>query len=132
MRDCPHCNVAVDGMVCPQCGFVDPNAPRLTRADTQVDQTRFLCAHMDRGMRCSAPGSLTESTRGAEHWYCAAHFPPFSGRYAKASAAPAGGFRPLKALLGVKAVEATEIDEEARLEREAIRVESIQQAEVER
>lgn len=117
MKNCPECGAAVDGLVCPHCQYRDASAPlgRQGRPD------HWLCVHEDRGQRCANAGSLTESTRGSERWYCAQHFPLFAGRgYGQHRSAPAGGFKTLTDVLKPAAR-----DFEAEPEREAIRQESI-------
>jgi hypothetical protein len=84
MRDCPHCRIAVDGPLCPKCGYSDSAAP----VARTVPSSHFECAHEDRGQRCARYGSLTTNTHGDSTskdrntghpgpWFCNQHFPPF-------------------------------------------------------
>ena len=56
------------------------------------------CAHTDPdGFRCANPGSLSSSTYGADHWYCADHFAPLRQRGPRTP--PPNGFDALRASL---------------------------------
>jgi hypothetical protein len=76
MKDCPTCGSVVDGPYCLKCAAGKPAAPSKGH-----DQNWWRCADTDaQGNRCSKPGTLTESTRGSDRWYCHQHFPMFRGR----------------------------------------------------
>lgn len=78
MRDCPNCGAHVDGLRCSGCGFSEAGAGPV------ADPNRFLCEHVDRGLRCANAGTLTSNTvgpaggKGAHPgpWFCARHFKP--------------------------------------------------------
>jgi hypothetical protein len=87
MRECPTCGAVVDGLYCLKC-----SAGKTAKA---TDPDWWRCADTDaQGQRCSRPGALTESTRGAERWHCHLHYAPFRGRgYGIKRAPPPQGWR---------------------------------------
>lgn len=55
--------------------YPDRNAPR-------VEDNPFphrCCAIDDNADRCRRPGTMTESIKGSDRWYCYRHFAPFKG-----------------------------------------------------
>lgn len=76
MKDCPQCGYAVDGPVCPKCG--EGNSKSDARS---INLDWWRCFDTDRnGNRCSKPGSLSESVKGSDRWWCHTHFPMFRSR----------------------------------------------------
>jgi len=67
MRDCPHCNIPVDGLTCPKCGF--------TEATTIGMAASWQCCHDSRGQRCANAGVYSPSTHGGGPWFCQQHHP---------------------------------------------------------
>jgi len=98
MKDCPICQKPVDGFTCPHCGYAEPSAASAARPDT------YYCAHTDRGIRCTCPGSLTSNIHpdiktGQAHpgpWCCSKHYPPFTHWPTQRAALPAGGFNAIR------------------------------------
>lgn len=106
MRDCPKCNAVVDGEVCPSCGY--GSSPK---SQVLKDPDWWRCCDVDTASnRCASAGTLTESVRGSDRWYCHAHFPPFRRRYGQMTPMP----QTVRALLPKK------FDPEAVLERLAL------------
>jgi hypothetical protein len=55
-----------------------------------------LCQNVDRGLRCSNPGSFSHSTFGTGPWLCWSHFAPNAARFKDGlRTGPPGGFSSL-------------------------------------
>ena len=53
---------------------------RQKQPQQQPEPYSLLCCDFDeQGNRCSATGTMTESLRGSDRWYCHRHFGPFRG-----------------------------------------------------
>ena len=73
------CNYSLDSraIACPECGAERPKST----GEAPRDQNWWRCCDTDRnGNRCSKPGSLSESVKGSDRWWCHTHFPMFRSR----------------------------------------------------
>lgn len=84
MIDCPQCQAAVDGAVCPVCKYRDPAAgPDPAQATSRVSKVDRLCVHVERGQRCAKLGTITPNIHGPADgkgphpgpWFCSDHMP---------------------------------------------------------
>lgn len=74
-------------MKCMKCGYAEDDSVAETTRVVAVDPNRHRCIYVENGMRCIAPGTMSESTHGSEgkdgndnpKFYCAKHYPYFRG-----------------------------------------------------
>jgi hypothetical protein len=112
MKNCPQCNMPVDGLRCSSCGYTEPGA--------RVEPLNRSCADVTRGQRCANTASFSHSTNGSGPWLCWDHFAPNATRYKDGvKVGPPGGFQALRDQLRKAAP--TKPDYELEAERAAIR-----------
>lgn len=116
MKNCPHCDIPVDGLRCPQCGHAEAGA-------STADPDRYRCVDVDRGLRCTRLGTVSLSTLGGGPFYCTDHIPGLA-RARNGGTAPDGTFAHLRALTKRITPVPKPLDLEAVAERLAIQQEA--------
>ena len=80
------------------------------KGGSQRDPDWWRCCNVERGQRCSNPGSLSHGTMGGGPWYCADHF-GFSGGAGPKIPPPAGFFARAKARVAQRMQEQSRADD---------------------